>query len=99
MSVATLHSFQAIKAALEKSLYEQLEEEIRMEEFEARDDDEAFLFATPVVDSKTVMKLSPLVEKATGQKIDPTWIKKGGYVSVEDAISDVISKIEQNLQN
>ncbi|GEM_PF-1280536 len=53
------------------------------------------LWDTPAVDSKTVAKLSPVVKELTGQALDPKWIQKGGYDSIEEAVSHIISKIKE----
>jgi hypothetical protein len=54
------------------------------------------LWDLPPVDSKTVCKLSPVVKSAIGHSIDPKWIRKGGYASVDAAISHVLSQIEEH---
>jgi acyl carrier protein len=93
----TLKDFLGVKATLRDSLINRLEEEILMDgdmQFEPQNDDEASLFTTPIVDSKTVMKLSPAVEAMTGKKIKPEWIKKGGYESVDDAIAHLLKQLE-----
>lgn len=93
----TLNDFLDIKAKLKDSLANRLEEEILMDgdmQFEPKSEDEASLFATPIVDSKTVMKLSPVVEAMTGKKIKPEWIKKGGYDSVDEAIIHLLKQLE-----
>lgn len=93
----TLKDFLNIKGKLKDSLANRLEEEILMDgdmQFEPTSDDESSLFATPVVDSKTIMKLSPAVEAMTGKKIKPEWIKKGGYDSVDEAIADLLKQLE-----
>jgi hypothetical protein len=49
----------------------------------------------PVVDSKTVCKLSPIVKELLGRRLDPSWVRKGGYESVEDAVQDVIDNAKK----
>lgn len=93
----TLNDYLSIKTTLKDSLADRLEEEILMDgdmQFEPQSDDEANLFATPTVDSKTVMKLSPIVEAMTGKKIKPEWVKKGGYDSVDEAIIHILNQLE-----
>jgi hypothetical protein len=51
------------------------------------------LWDLPPVDSKTVVKLSPIVEELTQHKLQPTWIKKGGYPSEEIAVDDLLTHI------
>jgi len=51
------------------------------------------LWDLPPVDSKTVVKLSPIVEEVTNHRLKPTWIRKGGYPSAESAIDDLLTQI------
>jgi hypothetical protein len=51
------------------------------------------LWDLPVVDSKTVVKLSPVLDDLIGHRINPSWIKKGGYSSVDEAVNDLMDKI------
>lgn len=55
------------------------------------------LWDTPAVDSKTVAKLSPAVKEITGESLDPKWIQRGGYQSVEAAVTHIVSQIQENL--
>jgi len=86
--------FAAIKADLSAQLSDRLQEEMEMLAFEVNDEANDLYEDLPVVDSKAVVKLSPLVEKMTGRKIDVKWIKNGGYDSKEEAISDLLDKIK-----
>lgn len=52
------------------------------------------LWDTPEVDSKTVAKLSPAVKELTGESLDPRWIRRGGYQTVEEAVAHIISQIK-----
>lgn len=100
--IINLKGFQDIKNTLKDSLATRLEEEILMNgevQFEPEDEDEAALFATPVVDSKTVMKLSPIVEQMTGKKIKTEWIKNGGYESVDEAIAHLLEQLELDFSH
>ncbi|MGJ3700815.1 hypothetical protein [Variovorax sp. AFSI2.2] len=54
------------------------------------------LWDTPEVDSKTVAKLSPAVKELTGESLDPRWIQRGGYHTVEEAVAHIISQIKQH---
>lgn len=54
------------------------------------------LWDTPEVDSKTVAKMSPVVKEITGESLDPRWIQRGGYPSIEAAVSHIISQIKQH---
>jgi hypothetical protein len=51
---------------------------------------------TPEVDSKTVAKMSPIVKDLTGFRINPRWIRKGGYDSIDEAVVHIISKIREH---
>lgn len=55
------------------------------------------LWDTPAVDSKTVAKLSPAVKDITGESLDPKWIQRGGYQSVDAAVTHIVSQILENL--
>lgn len=55
------------------------------------------LWSTPDVDSKTVAKLSPAVKELTGESLDPRWIRRGGYQTVEDAVAHIVSQIKEHL--
>ena len=50
----------------------------------------------PTVDSKTVCKLSPILEKITGHKLKPSWVRKGGYQSISEAVADVMAKVSEH---
>jgi len=90
--------FLKIKGDLSRKITDELEIEIEMTDFETADENEEDLWETPVVDSKSVIKLSPIVEQMTGRKIKPEWIKPGGYDSLEDAVIDLVRQLELDLQ-
>lgn len=94
----TSAGFQEVKAALAGQLTSRLEAEAIMDEFEADGAEGSDIFDTPAVDSKSVIKLSPIVEDATGKKIRPEWIKPGGYGTVEEAVSDLIRQLELDFE-
>jgi hypothetical protein len=54
------------------------------------------LWDLPTVDSKTVCKLSPIVEQITGHKLKPSWVRKGGYESIAEAVADVMAKVAEH---
>lgn len=54
------------------------------------------LWDTPAVDSKTVAKLSPAVKELTGESLDPRWIQRGGYQTVEAAVTHILNQIKQH---
>lgn len=50
----------------------------------------------PTVDSKTVCKLSPIVQELLGRRLEPSWVRKGGYQSVDAAIKDVVANMKKD---
>lgn len=50
----------------------------------------------PPVDSKTVAKMSPIVKDLTGRRLDPRWIKKGGYSTVEAAADHILAQFKEH---
>jgi len=97
-SMLSYKGFLKIKDELSKRIKSELEVEIEMSEFETEDENEEDLWNTPLVDSKSVIKLSPIVEEMTGHKIKPEWIKPGGYDSLEEAVSHLVQQLELELQ-
>ena len=91
----TLHQFNERATPLRKRLTEELEKE-RTECAlpELGKDPNTDLWLPPNVDSKTVVKLSPTVKEFTGWRLDPRWIKKGGYSTIEAAVIDVMAQIK-----
>lgn len=88
--------FEEVKDDLKSDLIEELETEVEFAEFET---DKKGLWDTPAVDSKAVVKLSPTIQKYTGKKLDPTWIKCGGYDSVVDAVEHIMEQLELEFQS
>lgn len=54
------------------------------------------LWSPPTVDSKTVVKLSPIVKEMTSFRLDPKWIRKGGYSSIPEAVADVMARLAEH---
>jgi hypothetical protein len=54
------------------------------------------LWDLPTIDSKTVCKLSPIVQELLGRRLEPSWVRKGGYHSVEAAVKDVIANMKKD---
>ncbi|CAI3805420.1 hypothetical protein [Rheinheimera sp. MM224] len=88
--------YEGIKDDLKSDLIEELEAEVEFAEFET---DKKGLWETPAVDSKAVVKLSPTIQKYTGTKLDPTWIKCGGYDSVVEAVEHIMEQLELEFQS
>jgi acyl carrier protein len=87
----TKSEYEKIKETLKSELTEELKSEVEFAEFET---DNEGLWDTPAVDSKAVIKISPVVEKHTGKQLDPSWIKCGGYESVPEAVDHIIEQLE-----
>ena len=88
--------YEGIKEELKTELIAELETEVEFAEFETDNDG---LWDTPAVDSKAVVKLSPTIEKYTGAPIDLTWIKRGGYDSVPEAVEHIMEQLELELES
>jgi hypothetical protein len=89
--------FKELEPALRKQLTSELEKELLDCALpELGNDANTDLWSLPAVDSKTVVKLSPTVKKLTGWRLDPTWIRKGGYPTVADAVAHVVAEIKKN---
>jgi hypothetical protein len=87
--------FKEIADSLQKRLTAELLKEIEDCALpELSNDSATDLWSPPKVDSKTVVKLSPTVKEVTGWRLDPTWIRKGGYLTVPDAVTHVMAQIK-----
>ena len=84
-------TFSGIRPVLAERLRRGIERE--QQDCALPDNSNGPLWDTPAVDSKTVAKLSPVVKELTGQTLDPKWIQKGGYSTIEEAVSHIINKI------
>ena len=92
----TLAEFESLKPTLSQRLTEALEQELADCALpELGSDPNSDLWDLPEVDSKTVAKLSPVVKNLIGRRLHPTWIRKGGYASVEEAIADLLTQIRK----
>jgi hypothetical protein len=47
----------------------------------------------PEIDSKAVVKASPIIKQFTGGDLDPRMIRKGGYTSFDDLANDLLPKL------
>lgn len=54
------------------------------------------LWELPPVDSKSVAKLSPLVKELVGRRLDPRWIRKGGYSTVKEAVDHMLVQLRRH---
>jgi hypothetical protein len=88
--------FAAMRPKLKKELTEALQKELQDCMLGLDDPDSDLWDDLPTVDSKTVAKLSPIVKGFLGRSLDPRWIQKGGYDSVESAVKDILDKLEKH---
>lgn len=89
--------FEALKPTLSQHLTSALEQELADCALpELGNDPSTDLWDLPPVDSKTVAKLSPVVKDQIGRPLDPTWIRKGGYASVDEAITDLLLQVRKH---
>jgi len=86
----TESAFKAVLPKLQKALLDALTKEQQDCALPESDTD---LWDFPPVDSKTVVKLAPVVKELIGHRLRPTWIRKGGYPSKEEAVEDLVAKI------
>ena len=49
----------------------------------------------PKIDSKAAIKATTTIEDILGAEVHPSLIKQGGYDSIEEFISDLISKLRE----
>jgi hypothetical protein len=54
------------------------------------------LWELPPVDSKSVAKLSPFVKELVGRRLDPRWIRKGGYSTVSEAVDHMLVQLHKH---
>jgi hypothetical protein len=89
--------FDELVARLRMRLTAALEKELRDCALpELGKDADSDLWDLPTVDSKTVCKLSPVVQEVVGRSLKPSWVRKGGYKNVEEAIEHVIAQLRAN---
>jgi hypothetical protein len=85
-----LEDFNAILPTLRQRLTDALTQE---QQDCALPDPTTDLWDFPPVDSKTVAKLSPCIKELVGHRLRPSWIRKGGYASIETAVQDLLAQI------
>jgi hypothetical protein len=86
----TLNEFTALLPKLRQRLLDGLTKELKDC---ALPDPDTDLWDIPPVDSKTVVKLAPIIKDLIGHRLDPRWIRKGGYDSIAEAAADLIAQI------
>src|SRR5262249_36115390 len=87
-------AFEASRADIQSALASGLHKELKDCAWDPEPNTD--LWDLPTVDSKTVCKLSPIVLEMTGHKLDPKWVRKGGYESVDEAIADLMAHIAEH---
>jgi hypothetical protein len=50
----------------------------------------------PAIDSKAVVRASPIVERLLGIPLDPRMIRRGGYTSIDDLVADLLPKLRES---
>ncbi len=86
--------FHEKQSALAAALTAGLEKELK--DCAWQSDPATDLWDLPTVDSKTVCKLSPIVEAVVGHKLQPSWVRKGGYKSIAEAVADIVARVEEH---
>ena len=86
------------KEEIAASLHSALETIIEEDSFGDDPPPQSICNGMPVVDSKTVMKLSPDVEELVGIEIDSKWLKKGGYNTNKETIDSLLDSVGKALQ-
>lgn len=93
VKLLTVAEFNTLAPKLRKRLTDALTKE---QQDCALPDPTTDLWDFPPVDSKTVVKLSPVVKELVGHRLRPSWIRKGGYASIEAAVQDLLAQIRAN---
>lgn len=88
----TKEGFDAIEPELRAALKDWCEDETA--DFDASIEGTASVWdGMPDIDSKAVVKASPIVRQFTGADLNPKMIRKGGYSSFEDLAGDLLPKL------
>jgi hypothetical protein len=92
ISTITKRKFDAIEAQLRAALQEWWKEEAQS--FDAAVAGTAAVWeGMPEIDSKAVVKASPVIRKFMGADLDPKMIMQGGYASFDDLANDLLPKL------
>jgi hypothetical protein len=90
----TKTTFDAVKSDLRSDLKKWWEDE--SESFDAAVAGTASVWGgMPEIDSKAVVKASPIIRKFVGGELDPRMIRKGGYSSFDDLVNDLLPKLRE----
>jgi hypothetical protein len=86
--------FDAIEAKLRAALKKWWEDEAQ--DFDAAVAGTASVWeGMPEIDSKAVVKASPIIKQFTGGELDPRMIRRGGYASFDDLANDLLPKLRE----
>jgi len=90
----TKKKFDAIEPELREALRKWWEEEAQ--NFDAAVSETASVWdGMPEIDSKAVVKASPIIREFVGGDLDPKLIRKGGYSSFDDLVKDLLPKLRE----
>jgi len=96
----TLRNFKTLISTLKSKLQEwwiKINKEIN-DEAAFTELPETPLYSTiPLIDSKIVIKSSPIFEDILGRKLPAKFIKPGGYDDFESMATDLINKFQQDM--
>jgi hypothetical protein len=88
----TKKKFDAIESQLRDALKKWWEDEAQC--FDAAIAGTAAVWrGMPEIDSKAVVKASPVMRRFIGGDLDPKMIRKGGYASFDDLAADLLPKL------
>lgn len=89
--------FNSRQEGLRKALAGKLEAELDECTLPDAGDDDSDLYDLPTVDSKTVAKMSPVVKEwMDGIGINPKWIRKGGYTTIDEAVDHILEQFAKD---
>jgi hypothetical protein len=89
-------AFAAQWPALREALRKWVEQECLSFDEAVSDSAGASVFdGLPVIDSKTVVRASPIFKPIIGCELDVRWIRRGGYSSFDELADDLMAKIEK----
>lgn len=88
----TKRNFDAIESQLREALRKWWEDEAQS--FDAAVAGTSAVWqGMPEIDSKAVVKASPVIRSFVGVDLDPKMIRKGGYASFDDLAGDLLPKL------
>lgn len=94
MAPTATRSFAALKSKLKAALEDFWEDETTSVTAPAVGSLSELWKDGPELDSKAVQRASPIVEKLLGIKLTAKMLKRGGYKSRDEFVSDMLGKLE-----